>query len=124
MKAALCVLLVDDHPENLASLDARLRAMGHRTVIVTDGVRAIESVREDRPDVVVMDVVMPEVNGYQACRTIKREHPDLPVIMLTGKTDPADKFWASECGADLFLTKPLDPAAVVREILTIVGGAG
>jgi DNA-binding response OmpR family regulator len=115
------ILLVDDTPECLQFLDARLRALGYFTTIVHDGAQAIESVASDKPDLVVLDITMPEVNGYQACREIKRLKADLPVLVLTGRTDPAHKFWALESGADEFLTKPIDPVVVVQRVRALLG---
>lgn len=120
MKGSQRILVVDDTPENLEILGNRLRALGYRTTVVTDGARAIASVREDPPDAVIMDVMMPEMNGYQACRVIKRDRPDLPILILTGKSDPADRFWAMECGADAFVVKPADPAAVVERLVALL----
>jgi DNA-binding response OmpR family regulator len=71
--------------------------------------------------VVVLDVTMPELNGYQTCRQLKKLRADLPVIILTGKTDSADRFWALECGADEFMTKPIDPAVVHQKIAQLLG---
>jgi len=120
MKESPRILVVDDTPENLDFLGNRLRALGYRTTVVTDGARAVESVREDPPDAIIMDVMMPEMNGFQACRAIKRERPELPILILTGKSDPADRFWAMECGADAFITKPADPAAVVERLVALL----
>lgn len=116
-RAAIHVLLVDDHPQALEALRTRLEALGHRTTIATNGEIALGVVERDRPDVVVLDITMPEVNGYQACRAIKRSDPKIAVIMLTAKTEPADRFWAQQAGADDFLNKPIDPALVVRKVL-------
>jgi CheY-like chemotaxis protein len=110
------LLLVDDSPEVLEFLDARLRSLGYLTTIVRDGLQAVESVRKSAPDLVVLDVTMPEMNGYQACREIKKLHPSLPVVLLTAKANPADRFWGEESGADAFLNKPIDPQHVVERI--------
>lgn len=118
------VLLVDDNPKGLEFLDLRLKGLGHRTTIAHNGEIAIGIVEKDKPDIVVLDVTMPEVNGYQACRAIKRMHPKLPVIILTAKTEPADRFWAMQSGADEFLNKPIDPAVVVQKITALLASAG
>ena len=120
MSAAARILLVDDTPECLQFLDARLRALGFSTTIVHNGAQAIEEVARERPDLVVLDISMPEVNGYQACREIKRTAAELPVLVLTGKSDPAHRFWALESGADDFLTKPIDPAVVVQHVRALL----
>jgi|SoiMetStandDraft_5_1073268.scaffolds.fasta_scaffold519374_2 DNA-binding response OmpR family regulator len=121
MSTSARILLVDDTPEVLQFLEARLRSLGFTTRIVHNGAQAIEAVAGDRPDLVVMDISMPEINGYQACREIKRLAANLPVLVLTAKTDPAHKFWALESGADDFLTKPIDPAVVVQHVRTLLG---
>jgi DNA-binding response OmpR family regulator len=114
------VLLVDDNPRGLEFLDARLKALGYRTTIAENGEMAIAAVEREKPDIVVLDVTMPEVNGYQACRAIKRLAPKTPVLILTAKTDPADRFWAFQSGADAFLNKPIDPAVVVDKLKALL----
>ncbi len=115
------ILLVDDNPENLESLNARLRALGYVPTVVLDGAQAIDAVRRAVPDLVVLDVMMPELNGFQVCREIHAMHPKLPIVMLSSKADPADRFWAQQCGASAFISKPVDPVAVVRQIALRLG---
>ena len=115
------ILLVDDHPQALEIFELRLKSLGHRITIAHNGEVAISIVERDRPDLVVLDVTMPEVNGYQACRAIKRLHPQLPVLILTAKTEPADRYWALQSGADEFLNKPIDPAVLVQKIQAHLG---
>jgi two-component system alkaline phosphatase synthesis response regulator PhoP len=122
-RSAVHVLLVDDNPRGLEFLDIRLRALGYRTTIADSGESAIGAVERDKPDIVVLDVTMPEMNGYQACRAIKRAAPKTPVLILTAKTDPADRFWAFQSGADAFLNKPIDPALVVDQLKALLGGS-
>jgi len=116
------VLLVDDNPAALEVLEARLRALGHRTTVAQNGELALEVIGRDPPALVVLDVTMPEMNGFQTCRAIKRAHKDIPVIILTAKSDPADRFWAFQSGADEFLNKPIDPAVVVARITALLAG--
>jgi DNA-binding response OmpR family regulator len=114
------VLLVDDNPAGLEILEVRLKALGYRTTLAQNGELALECVLRDAPNIVVLDVTMPEMNGYQACREIKRQNPDIPIIILTAKTEPADRFWAFQSGADEFLNKPIDPATVVARITSLL----
>lgn len=116
-RSGLHVLLVDDNPKALEILELRLKTLGHRTTVAQNGEIALGLIERERPDVVVLDVTMPEMNGYQACRAIKRIDPKIPVIILTAKAEPADRFWATQSGADVFLNKPIDPATVVEKIL-------
>ncbi len=120
MKKEAHVLLVDDNPAGLEILEVRLKALGYRTTLAQNGELALECVLRDAPNIVVLDVTMPEMNGYQACREIKRQNPDIPIIILTAKTEPADRFWAFQSGADEFLNKPIDPATVVARITSLL----
>ncbi len=120
MKGGAHILLVDDNPHMLEFLDVRLRGLGLRTTIVDNGAAALDVVRDDPPNLVILDIAMPELNGYQACRAIKAQNAKLPVIMLTGKTEKADRFWAQQCGADDFLSKPVDPTVVVQRIADLL----
>jgi DNA-binding response OmpR family regulator len=115
-RARAHILLVDDNPKMLEVVEVRLRALGHRTTMAHDGEAALEVFARDKPDLVLLDVTMPDLNGYQACRALKRLDASTPVIFLTGKNEPADRFWALQSGADDFLNKPVDPAVVVRTI--------
>lgn len=117
------ILLVDDHPKALEPFELRLKSLGHRTTIAHNGEVAIGIVERDRPNVVVLDVTMPEMNGYQACRAIKRIDATIGIIILTAKTEPADRFWATQSGADEFLNKPIDPAALVQRIEALLAKA-
>ncbi|MFO0645360.1 MAG: response regulator [Polyangiales bacterium] len=115
------IMLVDDNPASLDALDARLRGLGYLTTVVQDAVTAVDAVRADAPDLVVLDVVMPELNGYQACREIKAIDPAIPVVMLSDRDEPADRFWAQQCGAEAFVARPIDAAAVVLRISALLG---
>lgn len=114
--AGQSILLVDDNPSILEFLQQRLRALGYRVSIAVNGELAVEHVKRDKPSLVVLDVTMPELNGYQACREIKAFDPTIPIIILTAKTDRADQFWAKQAGADAFLPKPIDPAVVAARV--------
>jgi DNA-binding response OmpR family regulator len=113
MTEALHILLIDDQPKGLEALDFRLQRTGYRTTIAHNGELGLQSARKDPPHAVILDLTMPELNGYQTCRELKKLRPDLPIIVFSGKSDPADRFWALECGADEYVTKPSDPAAIV-----------
>jgi DNA-binding response OmpR family regulator len=117
------ILLVDDSPEAIDFIDRRLRALGYRTRIAVDGAQALEAVRARVPSLVVLDVMMPELNGYQVCRELKRMHPALPVVLLTAKSSDADRFWGLDSGADRFLVKPVDPEVLVALIASLLAGS-
>jgi DNA-binding response OmpR family regulator len=117
------IVVADDQPDLLAILSARLRAAGFEVHEAQDGQQALQAVQDKKPDIVLLDVMMPELNGFQVCRSIKSDDAlkQIPVVLLTAKDGEADKFWGSEVGADLYLTKPINPAAVVLKVSEMLG---
>jgi len=113
-----CILVVDDDPEVIASLARYLRSAGYTTVSAPDGETALQEVSKTRPAVVISDVLMPGLNGFQYCRQLKATPAtaQIPVILISGKTDPADHFWAKEVGARTLLRKPVDIPQLLSEI--------
>jgi two-component system KDP operon response regulator KdpE len=101
------ILVVDDEPAQLRLVDQILTSNGYEVVKASSGQEAIRIVYERKPDLVLLDVMMPEIDGWQTCRLI-REVSDIPVIMLTGKRNSEDDIVRGlECGADEYLTKPV-----------------
>jgi two-component system alkaline phosphatase synthesis response regulator PhoP len=120
---AVRVLVVDDTPDLLLSTRKRLVSAGYDVATASDGRAALELVESYSPAAVVLDVVMPEFNGFQVCRRIKQDpnFGDIKVVMLTAKDSPADKFWGQQAGADGYLTKPVDPVALLETMTRLVG---
>ena len=118
MTSAKTVLVVDDDHAIVKFVTLILENEGYRVVTARDGDEALQKVREARPDLVLLDIIMPRRNGYQVCRAIKEDAQlrSLPVLFLSVKSQPSDRFWAKRVGADGFLAKPFDPADLVREI--------
>lgn len=114
------VLAAEDSPTQAAVLRSCLEDAGFEIRMARDGVEALALARQHPFDVVVSDVVMPEVGGYELCRGIKATHPDVPVILLTGLEDPLDVIHALEAGADNFLRKPYDPVELVERIRSVL----
>jgi signal transduction histidine kinase len=103
----ITVLLADDSLTQLRMVERLLEAEGFRVICAKDGVEGVNRAYTDAPDVIVSDIVMPEVNGYQLCRLIKSDWftAHIPVILLTSLGQGQDRFWGGECGADAYLTK-------------------
>lgn len=102
------VLVVDDSPTQLNMMRAAFEENGFSVVTAEDGEEAVAKVEAEKPVLVVLDVIMPKLNGFQACRKIKTLHEDLPIIMLTSKNQKSDEFWGKKQGADVYMTKPFD----------------
>ncbi|MET0557194.1 MAG: response regulator transcription factor [Solirubrobacterales bacterium] len=117
------VCLVDDHPAFRAGLRALLEASGMEVAgEASNGADALACAREQQPDVVLMDLSMPEVDGVAATRRIRRELPDLPVVVLTSFSDRARIFDALDAGAIGYLLKDADPDELVRGIEAAAAG--
>ena len=112
------ILAVDDEKHILRLVQINLEKAGYEVVTGTNGREAIEKVRSEKPELIVMDVMMPEMDGFEALKQLKSDPAtaDIPVIMLTAKAQDADVFHGWQSGADLYLTKPFNP----MELLTFV----
>jgi two-component system, OmpR family, response regulator MtrA len=109
------VLVVDDDPALSEMLTIVLRGEGFDTAVVADGTRALPAVRELRPDVVLLDLMLPGMNGIDVCRAIRAES-GVPIVMLTAKTDTVDIVLGLESGADDYVVKPFKPKELVARI--------
>ena len=117
------VLIVDDNENNRAILAARLGAQGYSTTEATDGAEALEAVRRDAPDLILLDVTMPRMDGLEACRRL-RSDPSVgfvPIILVTARADSKDVVAGLEAGADEYLTKPVDQQALVARAINAAG---
>jgi len=102
------ILIVDDSPTQLNGITKILIKHGYEIIIAEDGAQGVEKAVSEKPDIILMDVVMPNLNGFQATRQITKnpETSHIPVIMLTSKDQETDKVWAERQGASDYLTKP------------------
>lgn len=112
------VLVVDDSPTDLKLMTAPLRDKGYEIVTASTGEAAMEIVSSDRPDLVVLDVILPGQNGFQVCREIKSSAntKEIKVLILTNKTQESDRFWGLKQGADDYLTKPFEGGDLVGSV--------
>lgn len=112
------VLIVDDSPAEVKLLQGLLEKEGYWPVGLNDPKRVEETIANERPNVILLDVVMPERNGFQVCRDLKgnAEFKMIPVIMVTSKDTASDKFWGEQQGADGYVTKPFTRDELIRAV--------
>lgn len=102
------ILVVDDSPTQISLMRVPFEENGFEVIAAADGEEAVALVEKEDLKLVVMDVIMPNLNGFQACKKIKELKKDLPVILLTSKDQKSDEFWGRRQGADQYMTKPFD----------------
>ncbi len=109
------VLIVEDEPALLEALEYNLTQHGYRVSTAADGISALEVARREKPDLVILDLMLPRLDGFEVCR-ILREETKAPILILTARTDEVDKVLGLELGADDYMTKPFS----MRELLARV----
>jgi len=109
------ILVIDDDRTLLGLLRQSLEKAGYRFIGVTNGIDGLQSVYKDQPDLVILDVMMPRMDGWETCLRI-REVSQVPIIMLTAKEEEADKVKGFECGADDYVTKPFSFAELTARV--------
>jgi CheY-like chemotaxis protein len=112
------VLVVDDHPDAVNILTMILQKRGYQTVSAQDGVEALQKIQDESPELVLLDVMMPKMDGYDVCRAVKADPKTchIPIVMLSARTDAASKERGLDLGAADYIAKPIDPAKTLEKI--------
>jgi two-component system, OmpR family, alkaline phosphatase synthesis response regulator PhoP len=120
------ILVCDDERHIVRLIQVNLERQGYQVVTAFDGKEGLEKIRAESPNLVVLDVMMPYMDGFEVLKTIRREPETeaLPVIMLTAKAQDKDVFEGYHYGADMYLTKPFNPMELVTFVKRILGGSG
>jgi twitching motility two-component system response regulator PilH len=117
------ILIAEDSATAAAVLSRALAPLGHTILVASDGEEAERQILQEHPDLVILDIIMPKVNGFQLCRSI-RSNPkikDLPIIVVSSMDRESDRYWGMKQGADEYMVKPVDPDELmdkVRQYLT------
>jgi DNA-binding response OmpR family regulator len=113
------ILVVDDEPHIVELAELYLNNEGYRVVSATDGAQALKKIETERPALVILDLMLPEINGWEVCRRV-RAAGNLPIIMLTARSDDVDKIVGLELGADDYVTKPFNPRELVARVKAVL----
>ncbi len=120
------VLVVEDSATQRQMISDLLKESGLNASVISvgDGVEALEQIKTQPPDLVVLDIVMPRMNGYEVCRQIKTDPKtqEIPVIMCSSKGEEFDKYWGMKQGADAYIAKPFEPIELIGTIKQLLRG--
>lgn len=113
------ILVVDDEHKIVEIIKAYLEKDGYQVIAAYDGKSAINSVSAQKPDLIILDLMLPEISGWDVCRSI-RKYSEVPIIMLTARDEVTDKIVGLEMGADDYVTKPFDPKELVSRVRAVL----
>jgi len=117
------ILVIDDERDLVETLTYRLEAFGYEVLTAYDGQEGLDKAREERPDLILLDVMMPKMDGYQVCRMLKfdEEFKSIPIIMLTARGQDSDRETGETVGADEYVTKPFEANDLTNKIKELLG---
>ena len=118
------ILLVDDEPSIVKMVGKRLEVEGFEVITAMDGQEGLEKAQTQHPDLIVLDLMLPKLNGYEVCTMLKQDarHQKIPIVMFTAKTQEKDEKTALECGANAFVRKPFRAPELMSTIRNLLPG--
>ena len=118
------ILIVDDSPSQLMGIRRIVEKLGHEALTAEDGAAGVEAAKRELPDLILMDVVMPNLNGFQATRSITREPTTkhIPIVLVTTKDQDTDRVWGMRQGVKAYITKPFSESELADMIQQMLGG--
>lgn len=118
------ILIVDDSPAQAGFMRAALQQAGYAPVTISDPCQVEATIARERPQLILLDVVMPTRNGFQVCRDIKAhaEYGRIPILLVTSKDSESDRYWARQQGADGFVAKPFTSEQLLTQVQTFLRG--
>lgn len=114
------ILIVDDEPNILLSLEFLFKKEGYQVLIARDGEEALDIIENQIPELIILDIMMPKVDGYQVCSHVKSHYPSTRVIFLTAKSKQKDMQKGLDLGADLYLSKPFSTKEIIAHVKSIL----
>ena len=121
-----CLLLVDDEHSIIKMVGKRLEVSGFNIIIAMDGEEALTKAQTEHPDLIILDLMMPKLNGYEVCTKLKQDarYQQIPILILSAKAQGKDEKMAMGCGADAFLRKPFQATELLEKIQTLLATSG
>lgn len=112
------ILLIDDELDIVKLVESRLKINGYEVVVALDGQEALEKAREEKPDLILLDLMLPKLSGYKVCRMLKfdEKYKHIPIIMFTARVQENDEKLGFEVGADAYITKPFKPEVLLEKV--------
>ena len=112
------LLLVDDEADLVDMIKFRLEANGYEVLVANDGAQALETARKERPDLIILDLMLPKMDGYKVCGLLKKDarYAGMPIILFSAKAQEDDKKLGQELGADAYISKPFEPEVLLAKI--------
>ncbi len=112
------ILLVDDEPQLVEMVKMRLEANNYEVILASNGEQALEKARGEKPDLIILDIMLPKMDGYKVCRMLKFDdkYSSIPVIMFTARSQKSEKSMGEEVGADAYIIKPFEPKMLLIKI--------
>ena len=116
------ILIVDDEEDVLNLLKFRLEANSYEVLIASDGQEGLNKARNEKPDLVILDLMLPKIDGYKVCRMLKfdESYKNIPIIIFTAKDQKKDEDLGKEMGADAYVTKPFEPEMLLEKIRVLL----
>ncbi len=116
------ILIVDDYPANIKLLQRNLESAGYETVSAADGAEALDKVEAEKPDLILLDIMLPKIDGFEVCRRLRADEATavIPIIMITALTETEDRIRGLESGADDFISKPIDRGELLARVKSLL----
>jgi DNA-binding response OmpR family regulator len=114
------ILIIEDEKDMVTGLKFNLEARDYTVIVAYDGETGYQKAIKEKPDLIILDIMLPKLNGYEVCKKLKKEIPDLPIIMLTAKSQEAEIVTGLELGADDYITKPFSVLELLARINTVL----
>lgn len=116
------VLIIDDDPHIVKLLESRLKVNNYQTVIARDGQEGLDKARQENPDLILLDLMLPKISGYKLCRILKfdQRYKNIPIIMFTARVQENDQKLGFEVGADAYITKPFKPELLLTKMSALL----